>query len=188
MTMAVYAFIVFVLRPLGYQIPRRIAALLFIFVQLTVLLYVIHRSDQFSVRMVLGGQIYLGVLYRMINTVHTDIVRSGIVEDEKDDLLYAILRGERLHRRGEPVSSVSVFTALLEQIREELKPLLKTLPGWVFTVLGGLNMVAILIQLVLFISQGTAASGREMEIAFRSSVAVYIVNYSLLQQQRISTR
>lgn len=188
--MALYAFIVFILGPLGYPAPRRITALLFIFIQLTILIRVIQRSDELSVWTVLGGQIYLGVLYRLLQKIGTHAPLASTQradETSEDDLLYAILRGERLHDRVQDhQADEQVMVSLLHQVRDELGPLLHTLPQRAFSVIGGLNIVAMLIQTGLFVAQGASVTGRELEIAFWTSVAVYIMNYVILQQQGVA--
>lgn len=187
--MAIYAFTVFILGPLGYTVPRKIVALLFVFIQLTILVYVVQRSDQFSVWTVLGGQIYLGVLYRLLQKIRAGQTLSDLSADPEDDLLYAILRGERLSdRQASLESGESIVSSLRHQLRDELGPLLHSLPRRAFSVIGGLNVLAMLLQLVLFTVHGVGVTGRELEIAFRTSVAVYIVNYLILQQQHIPTQ
>lgn len=109
LSFALYACIVFVLWTIGIKIDRRIPALLFVFSQLTILVWVIYSTDTLTLRTLLWWQIYLGVLYGVLQQIHSakwsSIGKYWLKNQE--DLLQLILRWERIHEQKTLTSSAT---------------------------------------------------------------------------------
>ncbi len=184
LSFAMYACIVFVLGTMWAKIDRRVPALLFIFSQLTILVGVIYYADTFSLRTLLWGQIYLWILYGFLQRVwyeHKTPLKEA--DEETEDPLHLILRGEQLHDQKMflvvPEWSLRVVVA---QIWSEI---MKKLPAWSFRVLASLNLLFISVQIVLVLWWKTGEVWIWIDIWFWVSIVVYIMNYFVLQKQRI---
>lgn len=184
LSFALYACIVFVLWTMGSKIERRIPALLFIFFQLTILVGVVYYADTFTLRTLLGGQIYLGVVYWVLQWLYNqNRLPFQKDEEESEDVLQMILRGEYLQWKDFSVDHTAwSLRDMFVQIGNEI---VQKLPVWSFRVLGFLNLLFMLLQLILILSWNTGDTGLWIDIWFWVSMLVYIMNYFVLQQQRI---
>jgi hypothetical protein len=184
LSFAMYACIVFVLGTTWVKINRRIPALLFVFSQLTILVGVIYYADTFSLRTLLWGQIYLWILYGFLQRVrHERNMPLKEVDEETEDPLHLILRGEQLHDQ-------KVFVAvpegsLRDVVAQIWSEIMKKLPAWSFRVLASLNLLFMSVQIVLVLWWKTGDVWIWIDIWFWVSILVYIMNYFVLQQQRI---
>jgi hypothetical protein len=184
LSLALYACIVFVLGAMGSKIDRRIHALLFIFLQLTILVGVIYYSDTITLWTLLGGQIYLGVLYGVLQRIYKERMLPTLdIPWDTEDLLHVILRGEQLH--GQQIHKVGQAWSLREMIFQIGDEVIQKLPTWSFRVLWAINLVFMLIQLVLILTGKTGDVGLWIDIWFWVSTGVYIINYIVLQKQKI---
>jgi len=185
LSFAMYACIVFVLWTVGVKIDRRIPALLFVFSQLTILVWVIYYADSLTLWTLLWGQIYLGVLYGILQRVaYESKVPAQTNDRESEDLLQVILRGDRVQEKQLRASSSQ--TSLRDLMIQTGSDVIKKLPDRSFTVLWGLNLLFILTQLSLILSGKTGDAWLRIDIWFWVSMAVYIMNYFVLQKQKIS--
>lgn len=180
---ALYACVVFVIGTLGSRIDRRIPALLVVFSQLTVLVWVVYAADTFSLWTVLGGQIYLGVMYGLLHRIYQEKNRPLLEIDPEEDLLHVILRGEQIHAHRELPAGPHKW--LRELFLDAGNEVISKLPDRALRVLGGLNLLCMVGQLVLVVTETSGEVGVWIDVWFRASVAVYIMNYIILQQQRI---
>lgn len=184
LSFAMYACIVFSLGTLGHKIDRRVPAFLFIFSQLTVLVGVIHYAETFTLWTLLWGQIYLGIFYGLLQWLfYENKIPMLMPEQQSEDVLHRILRGGQVVWTQIPVSTMWwSLRALILHIGNEI---VRKLPAWSFRVLASVNLLLMLSQLFLILSWKTGDVGIWIDVWFRISVAVFVMNYFVLQQQRI---
>ncbi len=187
LSFALYACIVFVLWTMGIRIGRRLPALLFIFSQLTILVGVVYYADTLTLWTLLWWQIYLGVLYGVLQRVSQE-KDASLAESpyDEDDLLYVILRGDRISNQQSRELTQS-HTSLRDIILQAGSSVLKKLPRRSFTTLWALNLVFMTIQLWLILTGKTGDVGMWIDVWFWVSMIVYSMNYFVLQKQGITT-
>lgn len=182
LSMALYAFIVFIISAVGVPVPKVIHAYLFLFLQLTILLYVMYRLSDFSVRTIVGWQIYLSLLYIWLERLRFSQHHAPSDTMVWEDALTLILRGDRV-RNTTITPRIAVWQHFSTSIYDALHPLLQKLPHWVFTAVWGLNIISMLLQLSLVLFGSVV---RWVQLAFWSSIVLYAMNYFILQRQHIT--
>lgn len=187
LSFALYACIVFVFGTMWVKIERRLSALLFVFFQLTILIGVIQYTSELTIRTVLWWQIYLWILYALLQRSKQYMHDDHMSEWSEDDVLHRILRGEHIQYAGYTKSDLGWWW-LWQSISDAIRDIQTRLPDRVFRVLGMLNLLLIAVQLLLIFTTSTGDTWYWIDIGFWVSMMIYVMNYFVLQQQGIVVR
>lgn len=189
-SMALYATLIFVLWSVYGHTPKIFGSYLFVFLQLTLLLYVVHRWSTLSMRTILWGQMYLALLYLWLWYIQNNQQHDPVMYTEEEDLLHRILRGDSVVQHQEPPSTKHYLTifggSLIDQLRADIVPWILALPKTVFERLWWINIIAMLVQLLFVLGVFTVSTSVwRSEFIFWCSIGLYVVNYIILQKLRI---
>lgn len=181
---AIYAAIVFIWWAIGLRVSRWYPALLVIFSQITLIIWLAYQAPSFTIWTGVGALIYLGFLYLFLERVGIgQPTQSNTIH--QDDLLLRILRGQDIADDRWQIKT-STTTSLLSFIQESAAHVFTKLPHRVSSVLWSFNGGIMLIQLCVIIWWISGEQWLRIDIAFWVSSIVYIMNYFILQRQKIA--
>lgn len=176
MTMAVYAFIVFIGGALGKKIHHSLTYPLFVTINLC-LLFLIYRwtNNDIALSLVLG-QIYLMALYCCIWRVwrwHETVVDPYVDEDE--ELFRSILSGKRLYKS-------KLHLPVDKHLLQDLWQFISRLNVPTKFVISFLNILLVLGQVIFFVQQMGSGAMFFNELLLWFGIVSFFVNYLLLRQ------
>lgn len=181
---AIYATIVFIGWAIGLRLSRWYPALLVIFSQITLIIWIAYQTPSFTIWTWVGALIYLGFLYLFLERVAL-WTNAQTKDIPHDDLLRRILRGQDIADDQWHIKTKAT-TWLLNFIQDSAAHVFTKLPHRVSTVLWSFSGIIMLIQLWVIVWWVSGEQWVRVDIWFWVSSMVYIMNYFILQRQKIA--
>lgn len=170
--MAIYAFMMFLIQPTDTRTTQHRGFLLFMYTIISLLYLIYGYSYDEPYMTVVLGQVLLLVIYIVIYLVHRYRSQIHWHQDHQEDAFLRILSGRRLHtqRKVEEIDALIGLDSFLTKIPDTQKSLL-----------AGMNIVLMIIQVVIFLRNIGGGLVWIRQIFFRFGIVVFFVGYLLLR-------